>query len=387
MSSGNLVPFDAARAESERSGGGSAPAWQTSLRHDLGRLRSSRRRVIAGLDAVRRLTPPAEPGLAPSWQAYVDLQVSTEKSEAVVAAVGDNLAQAQSLLDSSARARPVNRLMRAGSTFEAVLGCLHRAREGLFLVEDDAWVRAQLPTLRAGVATIVGSDDPRTEGFLRYLDDLSQATGQSPRAAQTMPGVVSGSAPAAPLLTTLDQPTRELLRAIQTSVDDSRMAAQIAVRVYRNALVIAVAVLGAVALAFPAVAALADPGMAVIRASETGAPVGALAGNLSGVEIWGVLGSLVAVIAGLWRLRSSRQPSGLQLAQLALKVPAGALTALFGVLLMQGGIVVQLTAVQARQVPAYAILFGFAQEALTRFVDGKAAELLDNAKPLSDRPS
>ncbi len=383
MPSANLVPFDAARVDPERSGGGTAPAWQTSLRHDLGRLRSSRRRVIAGLDAVRRLTPPAEPGLAPSWQSYVDLQVGTEKSEAVVAAIGADLAQAQALLDGSATARAVTRLPRAGSTFEAVLGCLHRAREGLYLVEDDAWVRAQLPTLRAGVATIVGPDDPRTEGFVRYLDDLGQATGPAPRWAQAVPG----SAPSPVPVTTFDQPTRELLRAIQAAVDDSRMAAQIAVRGYRNALVIAVAVLGAVAVTFPGVAALADPGMAVIRADVAGVPVGALAGNLSGVEVWGALGSLVAVIAGLWRLRSSRQPSGLQLAQLALKVPAGALTTLFGVLLMQGGIVVQLTAVQARQIPAYAILFGFAQEALTRFVDGKAAQLLDNAKPLSDRPS
>jgi hypothetical protein len=383
MPSANVVPFDAARVEPDHSGSGTAPAWQTSLRHDLGRLRSSRRRVIAGLDAVRRLTPPAEPGLAPSWQSYVDLQVATEKSEAVVAAVGDNLAEAQALLDGSAMARAANRLLRAGSAFEAVLGCLHRAREGMFLVEDDAWVRAQLPTLRAGVATIIGSDDPRTEGYVRYLDDLSQATGQAPRLTQTVPG----SAVVPPPMTTFDQATREQLRAIQAAVDDSRMAAQIAVRGYRNALVIAVAVLGAVALTFPGIAALADPGMAVIRADGAGTPVGALAGNLSGVEIWGALGSLVAVIAGLWRLRSSRQPSGLQLAQLALKVPAGALTALFGVLLMQGGIVVQLTAVQARQVPAYAILFGFAQEALTRFVDGKAAQLLDDAKPLSDRPS
>jgi hypothetical protein len=114
---------------------------------------------------------------------------------------------------------------------------------------------------------------------------------------------------------------------------------------------------------------------------------GSTAASLAGIEVWGTLGSAVAVIAGLWRLRSSRQPSGLQLAQLALKIPAGALTALFGVLLLQGQIVLQLKPIESGQIPAYAILFGFAQEALTRFVDGKAGQLLDNAKPLSERVS
>jgi hypothetical protein len=34
---------------------------------------------------------------------------------------------------------------------------------------------------------------------------------------------------------------------------------------------------------------------------------------------------------------------------------------------------------------SYAVLFGFAQEALTRFVDQRSGQILDNAKPLSDK--
>jgi hypothetical protein len=509
MSADRTVPFDAARVDGHLARvQRSAPAWQSSLRHELGRLRGSRRRVVARLDATRRLSPPQDPGGSLTWDRYVDAQVATEAGEAVIASIAENLEQAQTLLDDTARTTWTRRMFRAGGIYETVLGSLQRARESLYLVEDDAWVRAQLPTLRANVATSMGPDDPRTEGYLRYLDDVTRilppiraqaegtttsgSTGRSgghpePTVSLTGAGVgpgvlqiITGTTPPAvpvpqpapstalpghPPSASVDLLIREQLRSIQSAVDDARMASQIAVRVYRNALVVAILVLTLAALAFPGLAGsiapestvnltpdtassaaavpdpisspanspdsspdgspdsapVGSPGSApsaaptsgqaasqsvssqppaqtptstapAVRSSAQAAPAtaardGSTAASLAGIEVWGTLGSAVAVIAGLWRLRSSRQPSGLQLAQLALKIPAGALTALFGVLLLQGQIVLQLKPIESGQIPAYAILFGFAQEALTRFVDGKAGQLLDNAKPLSERVS
>jgi hypothetical protein len=432
MASGD--PFDAARLDVGASRGAVVPAWQSSLRHDLGRLRSARRRVLATFDATRQLATPQQTGRADSWDRYAAAQIRGFAADAVIATIGDNLDQAQSLLDSSAKAPRLRRWLQAGSVYESVLGSLHRGRENLFLVDTDGWVSAQLPTLRAGVATIMGSEDPRTEGYLRYLDDLMRSTGQlswgphAATAAWQVPGADHtdgspgdqidvpedlraaagprvGAAPAIPRPAfpaaagttgtgpaadrfgqsgTFDDATRERLRAIQTCVDDARMAAQIAVRVYRNALVAAICVLTVAVLVFPALAGKIGQSAAA-AATAAGDALPFNTSFLAGVEVWGVLGSLVAVIAGLWRLRSSRQPSGLQLAQLGLKLPAGALTSLFGVLLLQGSLLQQISSIAPKQAPAYAILFGFAQEGLTRFVDGKANTLLESAKPLSDK--
>jgi hypothetical protein len=114
-------------------------------------------------------------------------------------------------------------------------------------------------------------------------------------------------------------------------------------------------------------------------------PQPALLSDLASIEVWGVIGGLIGAIVSLRRLRSSRDPAGLHLAQLALKLPAGALTAVFGVVLLQASILPPLTSVSDDKLAAYAVLFGFGQEALTRFVDQKSGEILDNAKPLGDK--
>ena len=53
------------------------------------------------------------------------------------------------------------------------------------------------------------------------------------------------------------------------------------------------------------------------------------------------------------------------------KLPAGALTALGGLILVGGEIVPGLSALDTQgQILAYALLFGAAQQVLTRYIDG-----------------
>jgi hypothetical protein len=108
-------------------------------------------------------------------------------------------------------------------------------------------------------------------------------------------------------------------------------------------------------------------------------------GAIASIELWGVLGALVGAIAGLRNLRGSTQPVGLQLAQIALKVPAGALTALAGVILLQAALTPTTQPVQAGKVAAVAIIFGAAQEALTAFVDRTAGNILDKGGTLGEK--
>jgi hypothetical protein len=236
---------------------------------------------------------------------------------------------------------------------------------------------------------------------------------------------------------------RYQLREIWGVVDQAQLAAQSAVRGYRNVLSVAVFVLLVCSVAFPLAArgfssdvltvraattspvatsappapsstsapastatsaASAVPGASAsatiapssaaavtpapsaasrVLASDANASPGPTFGDLATIEGWGVLGGLIGAVASLRRLRTSRDPAGLHLAQLALKLPAGALTALFGVVLMQSEIVPPLRPATGGQIAAYAVLFGFAQEAITRFVDQQSGRILDGAQPLS----
>jgi hypothetical protein len=179
--------------------------------------------------------------------------------------------------------------------------------------------------------------------------------------------------------------TRAQLREIQQAIDAASLAARRAVRSYRNAVIVATGTLVVVAVSFPFVAAQVTSGLVVIRSEQSStSDAKSLIVSMATVEMWGVLGSIIAATASLYRLHSSRSPEGLQLAQLMLKLPAGALTALFGVVLLQSGILPPLTAVASSRLAAYAILFGFAQEAVTHFVDRRANNLLSKTEPLDN---
>jgi hypothetical protein len=67
-----------------------------------------------------------------------------------------------------------------------------------------------------------------------------------------------------------------------------------------------------------------------------------------------------------------------------LKVPSGALTAVIGVLLLAGGFVPGLSNLDSqRQILAYALFFGFAQQLITRLADDQAQTIL-NRLPSKD---
>ncbi|HEY0638085.1 MAG TPA: hypothetical protein VGD67_10595 [Pseudonocardiaceae bacterium] len=185
-------------------------------------------------------------------------------------------------------------------------------------------------------------------------------------------------------------PTRQQLRAIQQAVDDARLSAQASVRNYRNVLLAVAAVSVLCAVALPPAQAYLSADLLLIHLPEAGAQAGAdttprraTAGDLATIEAWGLLGGLISAVAGMRRMRGSRDPAGLHLAQLALKLPAGALTAVFGIVLLQAEIVPPLARIGSDRIAAFAILFGFAQEAFTVFVDRRSEKMLADAGPLT----
>jgi hypothetical protein len=83
--------------------------------------------------------------------------------------------------------------------------------------------------------------------------------------------------------------------------------------------------------------------------------------------------------AALRHIRGSSTPFAVPVALVALKLPTGALTALLGLLLINGGFIPGLSALDSPgQFLAWALVFGAAQQLVTGLVDKKAQSVLDS---------
>jgi hypothetical protein len=93
----------------------------------------------------------------------------------------------------------------------------------------------------------------------------------------------------------------------------------------------------------------------------------------------GLLAAAVAGAASLRSIRGTSVPFSVPVATAVLKLPTGMLTAVLGLLLMRGEFVPGLSALDSPgQIVAWAILLGYSQQLLTRFVDRHAQTVLDN---------
>jgi hypothetical protein len=99
------------------------------------------------------------------------------------------------------------------------------------------------------------------------------------------------------------------------------------------------------------------------------------------IETIGFTAASVAAAAAIRNLRGSSEPYGLHIALALLKMPTGAITALLGLLLMRGGFIPGLSALDTpAQIIAWAIVFGYAQQLFTRFVDQQANTVLGSVR-------
>jgi hypothetical protein len=98
------------------------------------------------------------------------------------------------------------------------------------------------------------------------------------------------------------------------------------------------------------------------------------------VELVGLVAAAIAAAAAVRNVQGTSTPYSLPLALALLKLPTGALTALLGLLLMRGGFVPGLSALDtSAQIVAWALVFGYAQQLFTRLVDSQAQTVLDGA--------
>lgn len=146
----------------------------------------------------------------------------------------------------------------------------------------------------------------------------------------------------------------------------------------------------------PAITSAAAPGQPPPDAATTvtACPSGDEVGRRPAREDVGIVaglglvgGSLAAVFA-IRKVRGSSTPYDLPLAAAFLKVPTGALTAVAGMLLLGGGFVPGLSALDSqRQILAYALLLGYAQQLATQLVDKQAQNVLGAVPSKEARPA
>jgi hypothetical protein len=97
------------------------------------------------------------------------------------------------------------------------------------------------------------------------------------------------------------------------------------------------------------------------------------------VALFGLMGATLSGAIAVSRTRPrSDTPYDLPLYYFLLKLPAGSLTAIVGLFLVNGEFVPGLTALDTQaQILGYAVIFGAAQQIFTRWIDSSARELLD----------
>jgi hypothetical protein len=104
----------------------------------------------------------------------------------------------------------------------------------------------------------------------------------------------------------------------------------------------------------------------------------------------GAVGGGFGALLAIRNLRGSSTPYGVPMALAVLKVPSGALTAVIGMLLLAGGFIPGLSNLDSqRQILAYALIFGYAQQIITRLADDRAQTIMNrlpSKDPEADQP-
>jgi hypothetical protein len=106
------------------------------------------------------------------------------------------------------------------------------------------------------------------------------------------------------------------------------------------------------------------------------------------IEFIGMVAAGVTGAVALRRIQGTATPFTVPVVLNILKLPTGALTAVLGLMLMRGGFVPGLTALDTTpQIIAWAVIFGASQQLLTGMVDRQAASVLGATGDKTYRPT
>jgi hypothetical protein len=270
-----------------------------------------------------------------------------------------------------------------GSSFERALGNLDAAEVHLLRLAPSPVLKGALPSIMAHVNRFLPKDDPRRVA----VEEIANSR--------------TGTVDPVPLV----QEERDVLIAATHAANTQRRRNLIRLRGFRNMLLGGILVFLLIGAALGLIGGFSPTTIPLCFTPETDGkvtvvcprgetPVGPLAadhdldpdiartvtpGDVWLVELLGLLGAALVGAAALRKLRSSSTPYGVHVALAVFKLPTGAVTAVLGLLLMRADFVPGLSALDSSaQILGWAVIFGIAQQLVTRFADSQAAGLLEN---------
>jgi hypothetical protein len=247
-----------------------------------------------------------------------------------------------------------------GNCIEAAFQNLHRAEAEMVRLYSDDEVDAEIPEALARTEAGLSRDDPRRLAALKISalkdDALKRIT-----------------------LSKIVQIGHEATDRLHSRV-----------RVFRN-IVLVTAILLALFISIFVVFVALHPGAVPLCFTTpdrvTHCPTGQGPSSPDDVQVialLGLLGGALAAAVSIRHVRGTSAPYNIAVVLALLKFPAGALTALGGLIAIGGELVPGLTALDTQpQILAYALLFGYAQQLLTGLIDKRAMGLI-NSVPRKD---
>jgi len=278
--------------------------------------------------------------------------------------------------------RPVARL--TGASIEAAWLACHRADEALLLVQPADTVRSRAVEMLADVSSALPSSDPRVAAYKAILEPVAIGELAVPAFGAAV-GTQGNQVPSGDV--------RPAMQSIRATLNASSDNAHGNLRSFRNVLaaVMFVLLLGCIAIAF--VGQFDQSAWSVCGPSETAGSTAqqCLDGganprglDLAEVAIAAALGGLVSAAVGLLKQQGFQGPYSLPLVQALMKIPMGAAVGLAAILLLQRNLLGLLGPVPGTRVLAYAVLFGFAQLAVTTLIDTRANDVIQKARSKDD---
>lgn len=244
-----------------------------------------------------------------------------------------------------------------GTLVEAAYRNMHSARSAMLDLYTDAELRAEIPMVVARANATLHRDDPRRS----TIAELSAL------------------------------PTARLRPRMRRLVGDSYEKLDLEhaqLRSFRNIVLLATAFLFVcvvVTLLFVYVnptwvplcfeTATANVNACPSRMAAGAGPTGP---DILVATAMGGLGGAFAAVLSIRNLKGTANPYDVPVALAVLKFPLGAMTAILGLVAIKGGFAPGLSNLDNQgQILAYALLFGFSQQALSRLLDKRAQDLLE----------
>jgi hypothetical protein len=258
----------------------------------------------------------------------------------------------------------------SGSSLTKAWEAIHNAELALLKIETDAAVLTAVPRLLSWTQRAMDSGPIREEHETSLKAELNLERKDAPVGVEAED----------------PRPDRAKIRGALADVISANRLRYADLRTFRNNLIIATALL-VVGLLVIAIWHAHDPNFLSLCAEpkeEGGAQQCLTGASAKSADIWKVLlvGALGGVLGFVFRLSATTGADRFdpKTWQRLLKPVTGAATALAAVLFLQSGLLVELTMQKTEIVLlGYALIFGFSQQVLTKFVDGRAEALVKPA--------